>query len=121
MGRVLVVDDEEPVRQVVRQIVERLGHAVEEAADGEGALALYLRRPHDLIITDILMPRVGGLKLLQHLDRRVPKPRAIVMSGGAEGGQLTFLATAATFDGVRTLKKPFSVAVLTEMIRDLLP
>ncbi len=107
MARILVIDDEEPVRTLVREMLQRAGHQVEEAVDGEQGLAAFHRSPADLVITDILMPAKGGLVTIKEIRAAAPDAKIIAMSGGGKTGKLSFLSTARTFPGVRTLKKPF--------------
>ena len=120
MAKVLIVDDEEPVRRLIRGAVERMGHETDEASDGAEALELFEQCQYDLIITDILMPRVGGLKVLQTLARKGVGVKAIAISGGGKNGMLNFLSTAGTFEGVKTLAKPFRLHDLREAVRELL-
>ncbi|RMG84102.1 MAG: response regulator [Candidatus Dadabacteria bacterium] len=108
MAKILVVDDEEHVRDVVRQMLEQAGHEVREAADGVEALDQVGAWQPDLVLTDILMPNKGGLVLIKELRERDPRLPIVATSGGGRTGKLNFLSTARTFKGVVTLKKPFS-------------
>lgn len=121
MARVLIVDDEEPIRRMVRQVVERLGHRVEEATDGMEALASFQFSPHDLVITDILMPRMGGLRLVSELRALDPAQKIVAMSGQGQEGSLNFLGAVKSFEGVHTLQKPFRPQELMDLIAELLP
>ena len=71
---ILVVDDEETIREVVRRYLEREGFQVQEAADGYDALAMIKDNPPDLIILDLMLPGIDGLSLTQHIrhDRQIP-------------------------------------------------
>ena len=120
MAKILVVDDEAPVRDVMRQMLEHAGHQVKEAADGDEALSLWrLWRP-DLTVTDILMPNKGGLVLIKEIREVSPRARIIATSGGGRTGRLNFLSTARTFPGVRTIKKPFTRKDLLGLVADVL-
>jgi CheY-like chemotaxis protein len=121
LARILIIDDEEPVRVMLRQMLEREGHEVAEGTCGREGLALYRQRPADLVITDILMPETGGLVAISELRAEFPDARIVAISGGGRDGRLNFLATARTFPGVRTLRKPFSRADLLEAVNALLP
>ncbi|MHC4836634.1 MAG: hybrid sensor histidine kinase/response regulator [Planctomycetota bacterium] len=67
-GRILVVEDEEQVRQVLAEMLRAAGHEVREAVDGEAAFATWQEDPAvDLVLTDAVMPRMGGLELARHL------------------------------------------------------
>ncbi len=66
--RILVVDDEEPIRKGLTSVIEGLGHAVDAAVDAESALEIALKRTPDLIITDLQLPRRSGLELVSDLN-----------------------------------------------------
>ena len=65
---VLCVDDETNIRRVLSAMLKRDGYEVTAAADGEQALAAMHRAPVDVVVTDLVMPRMGGLDLLRHVD-----------------------------------------------------
>ena len=67
MARILVIEDEEPIRANVRRFLNLLGHEVEDAADGRAGLAALRARPPDLVVCDILMPEVDGFGVLAAL------------------------------------------------------
>jgi DNA-binding response OmpR family regulator len=71
---ILVVDDEETIREVVRRYLERDGFLVQEAADGFAALDAIRTEPPDLIVLDLMLPGIDGLSLTQHIrqDRQIP-------------------------------------------------
>ncbi|MBI5441894.1 MAG: response regulator [Deltaproteobacteria bacterium] len=120
MARILIIDDEEPVRSMLRQMLEGAGYEVEEASDGDEGIRLFRSKPADLVVTDLLMPNKGGLVTISELRREHPAVRVIAISGGGRNGKLNFLSTARTFAGVRTLRKPFRRAELLEMVADVL-
>lgn len=120
MARVLVVEDEEQVRDMIRQTLERAGHEVFEAADGEEGLAVFDTATIDLVVTDILMPKKGGLATILELRQKNPEIKIIAMSGGGRSGKLNFLSTAKTFPGVRTFRKPFRKTEFLAAVDELL-
>ncbi len=120
MARILIIDDEQQVRAMMRQMLERAGHEVDEASDGEAGLRSFQRKSADLVITDILMPVKGGLVTIAELRRDHPGVKVIAISGGGRNGKLNFLSTAKTFPGVRVLRKPFRRAELLETVKETL-
>src|SRR5260370_20293289 len=80
MRRVLVVDDEENIRLVLRTLLKKHGYEVEIAEEGEGALAALDSFDPDVILTDVRMPRMGGLDLLAALKAKQHPATVIVMS-----------------------------------------
>jgi YesN/AraC family two-component response regulator len=119
LAKILIIDDEEMVRDVLRQTLEREGYHVEAAADGERGLALFQSWRPDLVITDILMPGKEGLETIRELRAEDPDVQIIAISGGGDRGDLNFLRAASMFGAVRTLSKPISRDDLLPMVRDI--
>ncbi|NJD67638.1 MAG: response regulator [candidate division NC10 bacterium] len=80
-ARVLLVDDEPDIRRLLSRHLRRLGYTVGEAADGEEALALVPREGPDVVITDMAMPRLGGLELIERLRDLAHDLPVIVLTG----------------------------------------
>jgi DNA-binding NtrC family response regulator len=120
MARILVIDDETTIRELLRMMLEDAGHIVEAASDGDEGLRKFIACPADLVITDILMPNKGGLITIRELRERFPQSKIVAISGGGKHGKLNFLSTAKTFAGVRTLSKPFRYAELMETVNEAL-
>jgi signal transduction histidine kinase/ActR/RegA family two-component response regulator len=117
--RILVVDDEDGIRRSAARVLTRAGYTVEEACDGEAALAL-LDSPdarYDLVLSDLVMPRLGGLALHEELRRRGGDMRVLLMSGyTAEDVR----AQKGAHPELTFLHKPWSVTDLLRRIRELL-
>lgn len=116
---VLVVEDEAVVRTSIRRILAHHGYTVLEARHGADALRLLgtLSRPVDLVLTDLLMPEMGGRELIAELRARAVWPRVVVISGSdepaaAQGEPLPV--------GTRYLEKPFTMEGLLRTVRDAL-
>lgn len=120
MARVLVCDDERVLRALVRATLEREGHLVEEARDGDEALALALARPPDLIILDMMMPGRTGLEVLRELRRRdgVAGTTPVVLLTARAQAEDREAAAAAGAD--RYLPKPFSPLELARLAAEVL-
>jgi PAS domain S-box-containing protein len=86
--RILVVDDEGPVRETFRHLLETAGYRVTSAADGAEALELWAspERTFDLVVTDMMMPAMGGLNMLRVLRRTAPDVPVVAMTGLAQAG-----------------------------------
>ncbi|HSA61594.1 MAG TPA: response regulator [Nitrospiraceae bacterium] len=115
MASILIVDDEAPVRALLRRILEEDGHQVREAANGEIGLALYREAPADLVITDILMPERDGMEVTLALTQEFLDARVIAMTG-AVGGQ-NFLNVAKLFGAREVIQKPFTVEEVRRRVR----
>jgi CheY-like chemotaxis protein len=117
MPSVLVVDDQDPVRQLIRETLEQAGYEVEEARDGKEGLDRYRARSTDLVLMDILMPDQDGLEALMTFRREFPDTRVIAMTGGSDTiGVLNFLDVAKMLGARRTLHKPFELKVLLDTV-----
>ena len=91
MARILIIDDEEKFRKMLRQMLERAGHEVVEAPDGKEGVKLYREKLTDLIITDIFMPEKEGIQTIKELKRDFPEAKIIAISGGGRNGLFYFL------------------------------
>ncbi len=116
MSRVLVADDEAGIRKVVRDALERDGHEVETAADGQEAIDLAEQKTFDLIVTDLAMPNKGGLDLVREVRLGSPVPILVLTVRGEEREKVRLLDAGA--DDYVT--KPFGVEELLARIRALL-
>jgi len=116
MSRILVVDDEAGIRKVVRDALERAGHEVETAVDGEEAGELAEGQSFDLVITDLAMPRKSGLDLVREIRSVSPVPVLVLTVRGEEREKVRLLDAGA--DDYVT--KPFGVEELLARARALL-
>ncbi len=107
MARILVIDDDEAFRTMLRRTLERAGHEVTEAAEGAAALTALSEQTIDLVITDIIMPGMEGLETIRALRRSMPELKIIAMSGGGRMKPEGYLEAAHAFGAVHVLTKPF--------------
>ncbi len=114
-GRILVVDDQEPIRALLCTALEGDGHEVLEASNGRLGLELYRERSADLIITDIVMPEMDGLKMMLDLTRTFLNVKVIAMSGRLEGEGL--LNMAKQLGARQTFQKPLDMEKLLRAVR----
>src|SRR5689334_24312032 len=77
---ILIVDDEEPIRQVLSEVLGGNGYVVRTAADGEEALRELSANDYDAVVTDVRMPRMDGLSLVRAIQQVAPESTVIVMS-----------------------------------------
>jgi len=120
ISRVLVIDDDPSVRDMIREVLEGEGHEISVAEDGVAGSLLFQRMPFDLVITDIVMPNQDGLETIRVLHRERPDLPILAISGGGRYAWNDVLETAALFGASQTLSKPFSVQALVTAVRDLL-
>lgn len=116
MARILVVDDDAHIREVVRFALEKAGHEVREAADGRAALEEFARAPADLLVLDILMPEVDGLDVCRRLRRESEVPILFLSSRDEELDRILGLELGAD----DYVCKPFSPRELVTRIKGIL-
>ena len=117
MPSILVVDDEDQIRHLIRETLEQAGYQVTEARDGKEALQQCRLAQADLIIMDILMPDQDGLETTSRLRREFPDVKVIAITGGSEMvGTLNFLDVAKMLGAHRTLQKPFEMKALLDAV-----
>ena len=107
---VLVVDDEEPIRNLVVTFLTRLGHWCVKATDGVDALVKMKKNKIDAIITDIKMPKMDGIKLTEEILKQYPGLPIMVMTGFAEENTAESAISAGAWEFIQ---KPFSAEELT--------
>ncbi len=115
MASILIIDDEEIIRALLRSVLEGAGYEVTEAANGRIGLELYRQNPRDLVITDILMPELNGLDMLLELTREFLRAKVIAISGAGE--ERNVLDVAKLLGARQTFQKPFSVSKLLGAVR----
>ena len=116
---VLIVEDEEIVRALASRVLTSQGYVVLEARNGREALALVEQSPDrvDLVLTDVVMPEMGGQQLVEQLHEALPEARIIYMSGYAEGDKLQASIRNSPYP---FLQKPFSPDSLCLRVREAL-
>ncbi len=107
--KILVVDDEDYIREVVRRALESAGYEVEEAADGKTALAMLRQFPYNVIITDMRMPGLTGETILEEAVSLFPETVVIVMTGF---GNIQSAVEAIRKGAYDYIPKPFQLAEL---------
>jgi DNA-binding response OmpR family regulator len=109
---ILVVDDEEDIRTVVRQMLTGAGYLVLDAEDPNQALRLAGQQHVDLLLTDVVMPLMRGTELAQRLLAVAPSAKVLLMSA--------YKVAEITASGYPFLAKPFTPEILLERVRELL-
>jgi CheY-like chemotaxis protein len=128
MPRILLIDDDDLVRESLQAQLEAAGHEVVQAAHGGEGLTEFTHGRFDVVVTDILMPTVEGLETIKRMRVLDPGVAIIAMSGGARSlmdsssanTRIDVLKFAGTFGATRTLNKPFTRAELLQAIDDCL-
>ncbi len=117
---ILVIDDDETIRALLRTILEREGYRVVDAPDGSSGIRRYQESPTDLVITDLIMPGKEGIETIRDLRREFPHVKIIAVSGGGRIGPDSYLKMAKGVGALRTLSKPFDRLALLKAVEEVL-
>ena len=111
---VLVVDDEAPIREMARRILEKVGYRVTEAANGWDAIALIdAHEPIDLLMADLDMPELGGEEMARQIRARRPDLKVLYVTAHVDR---LFEERPLLWEGEAFLDKPFTAAGLLEAV-----
>lgn len=130
MTKIIVIDDDEAMRDVLVEILEREDFEVSVASNGDEGLQLLREGGADLVITDVIMPRKNGINTAHEIRKEFPDTRIIVISGGGnitpmeyEPAAITttaYLALASVTGADVTLTKPFERKELLNAVKELI-
>jgi len=130
MSSILIIDDEEDIRDALQMVLESAGYEVRIASNGNEAIELQRREPADVIITDIIMPEKDGVSTIKEIRQEYPGIRIIAISGGGSIDPETYKPEAITTSAYlvaaqqagadRIFTKPFERMDLIQAIDDLL-
>jgi two-component system sensor histidine kinase EvgS len=115
--KILVIDDNETVRDLVSKVLCRLGYEVSSVDSGEKGLSLFLKNGFDLVITDLNMPGMDGLSLAHNIKEKSPSTHVVLMTGSQNEDFLSGIKRSAVD---RTVFKPFKVADIDQTVQTLL-
>ena len=118
MASILVIEDDEGVRGLLRLWLEEAGHTVWETTNGRDGTREFRKRPIDLVITDIYMPHCDGLDVIRRLRRLHLELPILAISGGS--GTMDYLRMAQSEGASRGLYKPFTVGIVLKTVAELL-
>ena len=112
-AHILLVEDEKDVREALSAQLQDEGHQVVEAESGTEALSLLQQSPYDILLTDVMIPGISGIELVEQIADLQQQPVTIVMTGYGSVEMAVKAIKAGAFD---FLQKPFSVDVLSATI-----
>lgn len=119
MASIIVLDDEDQVRMMLLQLLERAGHKVFPASSGDEALRVYRENQVDVLITDLIMPDKEGIEVITEFKREFPDVKIIAMSGGGRVGPDNYLNLAEKLGASRTFSKPFNHQEMLKAIEEI--
>ncbi|WP_455379154.1 response regulator [Petrachloros mirabilis] len=116
MANILVIDDEDSIRHLLKEVLEKEHHKVLEARDGREGLDLYQKNNVDLVLMDILMPGTDGLEATLQLTKEYLDAKIIAMTGAQ--GDRNFLKVAKLFGARRVFEKPFDLKEMVTAVNE---
>lgn len=116
---VLVIDDENTVRDLFKEALEKFGYEVTVAADGEEGLRIFRKHPADLIITDIFMPKKNGHTLILDITKEFPRANIFAITGKVSFDPEIELDLAERLGAAKTFQKPVQFSELLDAIKNL--
>jgi len=120
MERILIIDDEQQIRSMLRLMLERDGYEVVEAPDGIEGIKAYRQKPADLIITDLIMPNKDGIGMIIELQKEFPDVKIIAMSGGGLNKPEGYLKGAKKLGAACTLTKPIDREKMLRAVKNVI-
>ncbi len=120
MPGILIVEDDKPIREMLKLSLLRCNYTVLEAENGKDAIVHFKPALTDLVVTDLIMPEEDGLKVVIKLKELKPSIKIIAISGGGKAGPASYLNLAKALGADAIYTKPFSVNDLIAKIEELL-
>lgn len=106
MAKILLVEDDEAVRDMLTQMLTRAKHAVAGAVDGEDALKVLREFKPDIMVTDIIMPKKSGTELIEEVKKNLPELEIIAISGGGRSDPIGYLDLSEELGASVSFAKP---------------
>jgi CheY-like chemotaxis protein len=120
MANILIIEDDEDIRNVLKKILETDGHCVTVAPNGVAGIELYRKERNEIIITDMIMPGMEGVETILHIRSDCPDAKIIAISGGGPAlNASTCLKVGEIAGAVKTLAKPFGSKQIIDAVREL--
>jgi YesN/AraC family two-component response regulator len=120
MAKILVIDDEAPIAIMLKRMLNKAGHEVEIAVNGNEGLDLVEKFQPDLLITDIVMPEKEGLELIFELKKKRPELKIVAISGGGRFHYEGYLTSAKRLGAHMVFQKPLDHKEFVQAISELL-
>lgn len=117
MAEILAIDDDAGMRNMLVRVLGASGHSVRAAADGDKGLALFREARPELVIIDIVMPKMEGIEAIRRLRQSAPALPILAISGSGQYGYLRF---ATELGATASLEKPFGSEALLSLVSSLL-
>jgi CheY-like chemotaxis protein len=119
MATILVIDDDQEVREFLVTVLQRAGHEVTSAPNGRDGVSMFRSSPVQVVITDIIMPEKDGIETILDLRREHPDLKVIAISGGGRTTPENYLHSARLLGADRAIRKPFKNEEILQAVDEL--
>lgn len=120
MSEILIIDDEKPIRLMLRTLLEKKGYSVTVAPDGKEGFKIFRENPSDIVILDMLMPEKDGIETMIPLKKDFPGVKIIAISGGGVVNPDVYLSLAQKLGADYTFQKPVEKDQLLSAVESLI-
>lgn len=120
MKKILVIDDDEMFRLMLRETLRASGYDVVEAENGKIGMRCVIKDSPALVVTDLIMPEQEGIETIKEIKKIYPALPVIAVSGGMRGGSMDFLTIAEYLGASKVFKKPIDRKAFLQAVSDLL-
>ncbi len=120
MVKILLIEDDRDFREMLSEMLEREGYAVEQVENGVEGLRKIGVATYNLIITDIIMPEKEGLETIMEIKQIRPDSNIIAISGGGRSAAGSYLKTAEYFGAIKAFQKPFDKSEFMGAVKNIL-
>ena len=120
MAKILIIDDEESNRMLLRDVLRTQGHEVVEASDGEEGIQQFRKSKPDLVITDLVMPNMDGFETIKRIHRESPTTKVLTYTAFDENDEKGWVDLAQELGASNALHVPLDVREIENSVRELL-
>lgn len=120
MAGILLVEDDNDLRTMLKSSLLKGNHLIIEASNGKEALHKFKSLLVDLVVTDLVMPEQDGIGLIMELKKLKPDIKIIAISGGGKAGPANYLSIAEALGADAVFSKPFSLNIFKEKVDEIL-
>jgi DNA-binding NtrC family response regulator len=117
MAKILLIEDQSFTATIMETVLKNAGHIVSVAKDGEAGLAAFAVARPDVVITDIVLPKVDGLEVIRNIQAQAPGFPVIALTGGGNTGMYSYLDKARELGALEVFRKPVTAEQLLDGIK----
>jgi two-component system response regulator MprA len=120
MKKILLIEDDTILRQTLSEILQEEGYEVTQAKDGDEGMASFVLADYQLIITDLIMPKKGGMEVIHEIRKASWEIKIMVISGGGKHPLSEYMLMSTLLGADAVMTKPFDINQFVATVKDLL-